>query len=93
METIPLYEAIAEMKQLTKAGKSFSFIHATYNREKRSTDGIRNVKSARLRSKTSNDEIAYSDFKLFYYDEDQQLPRNCWQMLIMFFNGKKVILT
>jgi len=93
METIPLYQAIEEMRKLTKAKKSFSFVHATYNRDTRSTDGIRNVKSARLRPKTSNEEIAYSDFKLFYYDEDQQLPRNCWQPLIMFFNGKKVILT
>lgn len=93
METIPLYEAIQQMRELTKAGKSFSFVHATYNREKRSSDGLRNVKSARLRPKSSNDDIIHSDFKLFYYDEEEQLPRVCWQPLIMFFNGKKVILT
>ena len=93
MDSISLYQAISEMKRLTEGKQSFSFIHATYNRETRSTDGIRNVKNARLRSKTTNEEIVYSDHKLFYYDIDQQLPRNCWQPLIMFFNGKKVILT
>ena len=93
MEIISVYQAIQEMKELTKKGKSFTFSHATLNREKHSSDGIRFVKSAKLRPKTANDGIVNSDFKLFYYDEDQQLPRNCWQPLIMTFNGKKVELT
>lgn len=91
-ETIDLYEAIAEMKRLTSKGQSFSFIHSTFHKDKRSTDGIRAVSHARLRPKTKNDEISNSDYKLFYFDEDIQKPRNCWQVLIMYFNGKKVIL-
>lgn len=92
-ETIDLYSAIKEMRRLTAEGKTFSFTHATYNRPSRSTDGIKHIAEARLREAASKDDIKDADYKLFYFDVKQQLNRNCWQMLILFFNGKKVILT
>jgi hypothetical protein len=90
VEEIPLYEAIKQMRSLTAAGAHFSFTHATYNRDRRSTEGIRVVKKAILRPAAKGDDIANSDHKLFYFDEEIRKPRNCWQILIMYFNGKKV---
>ncbi len=92
-QTIDLYEAVAQMRKLSSQNKTFSFSHATYNRDSNTTDGVRIVDKAVLRSRTSNDEIANSDQKLFYKEVDTRKNRNCWQVLIMTFNGKKVILS
>ena len=95
MEEIDLYAALAEMRRLTALGKSFSFKHACYNREKRHSDGIRFVRDAKLRPAAKGDDIVFAGFKLFYEDlnnmtEDKN--RNCWQVLIMEFNGKRIRL-
>lgn len=92
MDTITLYEAIAEMRKLSAQEKTFSFVHVTYNRDSGTSDGIRQVRRAKVRPAARKDDVANADYKLFYYDMDQQLPRVCWQPLILFFNGKKVVL-
>lgn len=92
MEGINLYTAIAQMRHITATGGSFSFTHATYNRDRMSSDGIRHVANARLRPAASAKEVREADHKLFYFDIDEAQPRVCWQPLIMFFNGKKIKL-
>ena len=92
VETIDLYEAIRQMRKITQEGGTFSFVHSMLNREKGTCDGIRHVKTARLRTAAKGDDLVNADFKLFYFDEDIKEPRIAWQMLIMFFDDKKVIL-
>ena len=91
-QTIDLYEAIRQMRKRSQEGKSFSFVHSTFNRETDTCNGIRYVKSAHLRPAAKGDDLASADLKLFYFDEDLQAPRVCWQMLIMFFDDKQVTL-
>jgi len=91
-ETIDLYEAIREMRKFSQQGKSFSFVHATYNRYTGTCEGIRAVQNAHLRPASKGDDLANADYKIFYFDEDLQQPRICWQPLILFFGNKKVIL-
>lgn len=50
------------------------------------------VKAARLRSKTSDEKIENSSYKLFYTDTETGLAANCWQVLIMEFNGMKTVV-
>jgi hypothetical protein len=92
METIDLFEAIRQMRVLTQEGNTFSLVHATYNRNTGSSDGKRLVRKAHLRPQARGDEVSQADHKLFYYDVDEHLARNCWQVLILFFNGMKVVL-
>jgi hypothetical protein len=91
-ETIDLYEAIRQMRKYSQEGKSFSFTHSTLNRETDTCNGIRYVQRAQLRPSAKGDDLVNADFKIFYFDEHLQEPRVCWQMLIMFFEDKKVIL-
>jgi len=91
-ETIDLYEAIRQMRKLSSEDKTFSFSHATYNNDTETSDGIRYVKSARLRPSAKGDDLVNTNYKLFYFDEDMKEPRLCWQMLIMFFEDKRVVL-
>jgi len=91
-ETIDLWDAIKEMRKLSHEGITFSFSHATYNRDTMVSNGIRHVQSAILRPAARGDEVKNADFKLFYTDVDNNENRNCWQVLVMYFNDKKVIL-
>ena len=91
-ETIDLYQAIAEMRKISAEGNSFSFVHSTLNRETNTSEGIRYVKRAHLRPSAKGDDLVNADTKLFYFDEEIDKPRVCWQVLIMYFNDKRVIL-
>lgn len=93
MDTIDLYEAIKQMRMMSANGRTFSFVHATYNRDRCTCDGIRHVGRASLRSAARGDDLDNADYKLFYLDQDSNSPRICWQMLILEFEGKKVILS
>jgi hypothetical protein len=93
VEQITVYEAIIEMRRITANGGTFNFVHCTYNRDTMHTDGLREAKRAKLRPAAKGDNVANADFKLFYYDEYFHENRVCWQMLLMYFNGKKVTLT
>ena len=92
MESIPLYQAISEMRKISASGRFFSFSHVSYNKDTRQTSGIREVRRAKLRPAAKGDDIRHSDFKLFYYDDLFHESRVCWQPLLLFFNGKKIIL-
>jgi hypothetical protein len=91
-DEIDLFDAIKEMRKLSGEGKTFSFIHATYDRSRQISNGMRKVDNAYLRPAARGDENEFADLKLFYYDLDKRENRNCWQILLMYFNGKKCIL-
>lgn len=92
VKTIDLYEAIRQMRKLTQQGLPFSFTHATYNRDRQSSDGIRIVRRAILRPSAKGDDVANADYKLFYLDQEINQNRVCWQPLLMYFEGKRIIL-
>jgi hypothetical protein len=91
-DTIQLYDAIKTMRMLSQKEISFSFVHSTWNRDTATTNGIRHVERAHLRPAAKSEELINADHKLFYFDQDLNEPRNCWQILIMYFNGLRVIL-
>ena len=90
--TIHLWQAIHLMREATAKEESFSFSFATYNRSTNKCHGMVSVKHARLRPAAKGDDIVHADHKLFYFDETEQRPQVCWQVLIMYFNGFKVTL-
>lgn len=90
--TISLFEAITQMRLLTKKGQSFSFAHSTLNTETKKSECIRVVRKAKLRAAARQDDLKNADYKLFYYDMQINEPRVCWQCLLMYFNNKRIIL-
>lgn len=92
METIDLYAAIEQMKQISNAGDTFSMKFRKHNRKTSEGGDLVTVKAARLRKKTSDEEIQNSSYKLFYVDTETGQAANCWQILIVEFNGMKTIV-
>ena len=85
MDTIILWKAIKEMRQLSELNKPFSF---SYHRV---DDGVRvDVDAALLRKRATND--VNFEHKLSYYDIVNKKDRQCFQILIVEFNGKKCTL-
>ena len=89
-----IWNAIAQMRKLTAQGIPFSFEHATWDNHRQKSDGVRRVDRALLRPAAKADDLAHADHKLFYEDLNVSDPklarRNCWQILIISFNGVKL---
>lgn len=80
------------MKRLSRIGETFAMKFRKRNRQTGAGGDLVSVKSARLRKKTSDDEISHSSYKLFFVDTETGRASNCWQILITEFNGKKTIV-
>ena len=87
-----VYEAIREMRRLTEEGKPFSFSFMSYNSDKGTSDGIVEVRHARLRKRESAKHHRYSEYVEAYLDLDTMEPRRFYQPLLMTFNGEKTVL-
>ena len=90
--TIHLYDAIKEMEKISANGDTFSFSFYKYNRSTRTGGDLARISRAKLRKKTPDSVISHSSYKLFFMDMDNGQSHNCWQMLIVEFNGLKCTL-
>lgn len=88
MEEISVYSAIAQMRALTEAGKTFSFSFMSYSRDLQKTHGIVTCDRAKLRKAPKKNTSEFQDIMLHFVDDDGQ-AKHCWQPAIMTFNGIK----
>lgn len=86
-ERINIYTAIAQMKQISNAGDTFSISFRKYDRQRRTGGDLVRLKRVRLRAKASDAEIENSSYKLFLTDTETGRALNCWQILVTKFNG------
>lgn len=89
---IDLYLAIQEMKRISSEGGTFSIRFRKWNREAHRGGDMASIARARLRPKASDEKIAHSSYKLFFTDTETGRALNCWQCLIMEFNGLRTVL-
>ena len=89
---IDLYEAIEKMKRISLAGGTFSMKFRKWNSQTQSGGDMVTVRSARVRPKASDEKVTHSSYKLYFTDTETGLARNCWQPLIMEFNGRRTVL-
>lgn len=91
-EKIDLYEAIARMKQISLAGGTFSMKFRKWNRHTHSGGDLAVISAARIRPKASDEKIADAGYKLFFTDIATGRALNCWQPLIVEFNGLRTVI-
>ena len=89
---IDLFEAIEQMKRISLAGGTFSMKFRKWNRQTRNGGDMVTVSAARIRPKAKDEKVSNSSYKLFFTDTETGLARNCWQPLIMEFNGRRTVL-
>lgn len=89
-ETIGLYEAIEEMRRISRQGGTFRLRFRKYNRATGEGGDMATIEHARVRPKASDERVSHSGHKLFFTDTDEGRALNCWHPLIMEFDGKRV---
>lgn len=85
METISGPVAIAEMRKIKNTG-FFKMQHLTWNRNKKESDGIRNVEQGYIRKSLPRETFfPDADIYLPYRDaSDNHAPKMCFKRLILY---------
>jgi len=91
-KTIDLYQAVAEMKAISVAGGTFSMKFRKWNRQTNDGGDLAYIKAARVRPKPSDRTVSNASYKVFFLDVETGRELNCWECLIVEFNGMKTIL-
>lgn len=90
MNTVNIYDALKQMRELTKIGAPFTFEYISFNSSKGVSDGVKKVSKALLRTGFSRDKSEYSEILIGYTNEPENSPRWFYLPLLMKFNGMKV---
>ncbi|WP_081819374.1 hypothetical protein [Maribacter sp. Hel_I_7] len=90
MNTVNIYDALKQMRELTKIGAPFSFEYITFNSSKGYSEGTKKVAKALLRTGYSREQSDKSEILIGYTVEPETLPRWFYLPLLMKFNGMKV---
>ena len=85
-----LYDAINEMRRLSREGKPFSFSFMSYNSIKGTSDGVVYVRQAKTMMRERLEFNQNAEQQERYMDLDTMQPRRFWHPLLMTFNGEKV---
>jgi hypothetical protein len=92
MGKLTVYEAISRMRELSKEGSTFSFSFMSYSENKQTTEGVVEVRRAKLAVKSAEMEIKNGDILQPYTDLDTLEPRRFYIPTLMTFNGQKTTL-
>ena len=85
-----LYEAIADMRRISKDGGSFSFAFMSCDTGRRMSGGVVYVRSARLLKRENSKYNSHAEDMERYINLDTMEARRFWQPLLMFFNGNRI---
>lgn len=88
--SVKLYDAINEMRRLSREGKPFSFSFMSYNSSRGTSDGVVHVRQARTMSREALEFNRNAEQQERYLDLDTMQPRRFWHPLLMTINGEKV---
>ena len=86
------YEAIKEMRRLTKEGKSFSFVFVSFDETRNTSRGMIEVPRARLRNRGVLKYNQNAEMQEEYINLDTNEPRRFWHCNLRSFNGQKLTI-
>lgn len=85
-----LWDAIKKMREITATGNTFSMAFMSYNSSSNTSEGVVEVRRAKLRKKANADLYRNADILIPYYDYDQGKARQFHLPCLMIFNGEKI---
>ena len=87
-----LYEAIEQMREISRQGGEFSFSFMSYSEVTGKSEGIVDVARARLRARPTTKQNRNAEMMEAYTDLITGEARQFYQPLLMIFNHNKVEL-
>lgn len=91
--TITIWDAIREMREITGTGGSFNMTFMSYDRGRQRSTGVVSVEKARLRNATPKEQNKNAPYMLNFLDVEKNQPKQMYLITMMEFNGKKIIVT
>ncbi|MCS2947990.1 hypothetical protein NXX54_06210 [Bacteroides sp. BFG-638] len=88
----PLCSGRTDGSGLPFPGVPFPIKFRKWNRQTRDGGDMVILTAARLRKKATDESIENSSYKLFLTDTTTGRPLNCWECLVMEFNGKRITI-
>ena len=90
---LTVYDAIEQMRKISKAKGFFSFSFMSYSETKQESSGVVEFSKARLTASDKEEFNKNHDVMLNFVDLMTGEPKRCYQPLLMTFNGQKLELT
>lgn len=87
-----VYEAIEQMRAMSAKGETFSFAFMSFSYTRKKSEGIVHVEHAKLTKQSKKENNRFSNYMLNYMDMDSMETHQCWQPLLLEFNGEPLIL-
>lgn len=88
-----VFEAIAEMRRLSELKIPFSFSFMSYSLTRRKSEGIIEVRKARLAKQSRRNQSKYKNYMMDYIDLLTGERHTCWQPLLLTFNDHELKLS
>lgn len=85
-----LYTALNQMRELSEKEIPFSFSFMSYSRTRQTTEGIVEVRRAKLIRRAKMVEFENAEIIEPYYDLDRHENRRFYQCTLMTFNGHRL---
>lgn len=89
---INLYDAISQMRLLSKEGREFSIAFMSCDTTREKSSGLVELPRVRLRSGAGDDVYKNSQYMINYLNIETNIPGRFYQVLLMYFNGMRVEL-
>lgn len=89
---IKVYDAIAQMRELTKREEHFSIGFMSCDISRELSTGFVELPKVKLRSSGGDNAFMNSKYIINYLNVETNIPGRFYQILLMYFNGAKVIL-
>jgi len=91
-KSINIYDAITQMRELTKQGENFSIGFMSCDTTRKQSAGFVELPKVRLRSGAGDDAFKNSRHIINYLNVESNIPGRFYQILLMYFNGMKISL-
>ena len=88
-----VFTAIDKMRRLSEEGQSFSFSFMSYSYDRKKSEGIVQVRHARLRKQSRTEHNRFSDYMLIYINLATQANGTCWPPLLLTLKHEELDLT
>ncbi|NQD71980.1 hypothetical protein HP439_14735 [Sphingobacterium shayense] len=85
-----IYEAITEMRKISKAGGTFAITFMSYSIHRDQCHGIIEVNKARLRKRASTEHNQFAELQEYYVDVNTGEPRRFWHCCLLSLNGQSL---
>lgn len=87
-----IWDAIRQMRELSKKGKCFSFTFMSCDTTRKTSEGVVEVTHGRLLSRELGEKYADADIIERYINLDTMETRRFYQPLLLSFNGETVTM-